>query len=812
MESLVQHLKFAFRYLGRNPAFTLVMVVTLALSIGANTAIFSVANALLLKQLPYPHPERIGIIYARSNSAESSGDRRNIDGEQWELLRDNVPSLVSAVSGLRASGVNLQAGSHVQYLHAGRVSAHYFDVLGLRPMLGRSFSGDEDRPHGSKSTILSYRLWHTVFLNDPNVLGQAVLLKGEPYTIVGVLPQNATTPLNSDLYVPLQPRRDGEGRSTNYSAIMRLRDGSTWPEADAQVNRAWARTERIQRFVKSNPGAQLVYYAVPLQRGQTSKLRPEVQALMLAAGLILLIACANLAGLTLVRMSRSTGEIATRLALGASSWQIQKQLWVENLLLALLGGMAGIAVGFLSLRGLLLLLPENFLPVATVSLDGRVLAFTLFLSLLTSVLFGMLPALTTRKIDLRTAIGSHTVAGAGNVRLRQGLITGEVALTVVLLASAGLLVRTLIHLETMPPGFNANGVITAKVSLDDVRYHDPAAFQKLLDESLAAMKQIPGVQNAAIGLSLPYERALLTAVTVSEGKQVMTNDVYVTPGYFETLQIPVLEGRSFRDLDGPNTQPVVVVNQTFARKFFRGEDPVGKYIKRNNANLSIVGVVADTLLSSAARLNEGSAPLTDEETIYIPASQVDSNSLALVHVWFQPSWIIRTSAPIEGLSGQMQRALASVDPNLPFSGFFSMTDLMASTLAMQRIEVALLSTMASLALVLSAVGIFALVANAVVQRRREIGIRIALGSTIEKAMLDVGSMGVHASTLGLILGLVLCAGVLRAMRTVVYGVGVYDMPTILLVVLTLSLITVVATAMPTLKIASIDPAKTLREE
>ena len=817
MESLVQHLKVAFRYLRRNPAFTVVVVITLALSVGANTAIFSVANALLLRELPYPHPERIAVIYARtSGAAESSGERKNTDGEQWEMLRDNVPSLISAVSGLRPSGVNLQAGSHVQYLHAGRVSAHYFDVLGLHPILGRSFSEDEDRPHGPKAAILSYNLWHTIFGNNPNVLGQAVLLKGEPYTIIGVLPQNATAPLNADIYIPLQPSRDGEGRATNFSAIMRLRDGATWPQADAEINNAWARTERVQRFAKSNPGAQLVYYSVPLQRGQTNTLRPQVLALMLAAGFILLIACANLAGLTLVRMSRSTGEIATRLALGASAWQIQRQLWMENLLLALLGGIAGIAVGFISLRGLLLLLPENFLPVATIYFDSRVLGFTLFLSLLTSVLFGMLPALTTRKIDLRSSIGSRAVTGASNVRLRQALITGEVALSVVLLAAAGLLVRMLIHLETMPPGFNASGVMTAKASLDDIRYHDPAAYRKLLDESLAAMKQIPGVQNAAVGLSLPYERALLTGITLSEGKQagqqVMTNDMYVTPGYFETLQIPVLEGRTFHDLDGPDTQPVVVINQTFARKFFHGEDPVGRYIKRNNTNLSVVGVVADTLLSSAGRLNEGSAPLTDEETIYIPASQVDGRSLSLVHVWFQPSWIVRTSAPVEGLTGQMQRALASVDPNLPFSGFFSMTDLMASTLATQRIEVALLSAMASLALVLSAVGIFALVANAVVQRKREIGIRIALGSTIEKAMLHVGSLGVRASAVGLVLGLVLSAGALRAMRSVLYGVGVYDLPTILLVVLTLSLITIMATAMPTLKIASIDPARTLREE
>jgi macrolide transport system ATP-binding/permease protein len=791
-----------------------VVIFTLALGIGANTAIFSIVNALLLKQLPYAQPERVGTIYARTTGSESSDMRRTIDGEQWELLRDDVPSLLSAVSGMRTSGVNLQAGSHVQYLHEGRVSAHYFDVLALHPIVGRNFSKDEDRRHGPRTAILGYALWRATFGGDPNVPGQAILLKGEPYTIIGVLPENATTPLNADLYTALQPSREGEGQAANFVAIMRLRDGANWQQANAQINRAWARSVRAQRFVKSNPGAQLTYYTVPLQKGETDTLRPQVLALMLAAGLILLIACANLAGLTLVRMLRRTSEIAIRRALGAGRWQIQRQLWIENLLLAIVGGTAGTGVGFLALRGLLLLLPEHFLPVANVPLDSRVLGFTLSLSLLTSVLFGMLPALTTRKVDLRSSIASRAVIGAGSVRLRQGLIAGEVALTVVLLAAAGLLIRTLIHLETMPPGFNPSGVITAKASLDDARYHDPASFRKLLNESLASMREIPGVQNAAVGLTLPYERAMLNSVTLSDGKEagreITTNEVYITPGYFDTLQMPVLAGRAFTARDSPDAQHVVVVNRTFARKFFHGANPVGRYL---NKDMLIVGVVADTVLSSAARLNAGTAPLTREEAIYLPAAQiVDSKFLSMVHIWIQPSWVVRTAGPLEGLTAQMQRALTSADPNLPFSGFYYMKDLMAATLATQRIEVALLATMASLALLLSAVGIFALVANIVAQRTREIGIRIALGSTIRKSMIHIGRSGVGASALGLVVGMMLCAGALRAMRSVLYGVDVYDAPTIVVVVLTLSAVTLVATIAPALRVARIDPARTLREE
>jgi len=809
-DRLGQDLRFGLRMLARNPGFTVTVVLTLALSIGANTAIFSMVNALLLKSLPYSHPERMGTIYTRVTGLGVSDERHHVNGEQWELLRDNVPAPISAVSGIRASGVNLEAGSQVQYVHAGRISAHYLDVLAIHPIIGRNFSDAEDRPHGPKTAILNYGLWRNAFGGNPEILGETVLLKGEPHTIIGVLPEGAIIPLDADLYTALQPSRQGEGTGTNFEDITRLRDGATWEEADAEINRAWSlRTQRYE--LENNPGAGVTYYSVPLQKGETAGLRPQVLTLMLAAGFILLIACANLAGLTLVRVLRRTPEIATRLALGASRWQIQKQLWIENLLLALVGGIAGVAVGFAALRGLLLLLPEHFLPVADVSLDGRVLAFTLLLSLLTSALFGMLPALTTREFDLRSSIASRHSTGGDRLRLRQALITTEVALTVVLLAASGLFVRTLIHLLTLPPGFNPTGVMTARASLDNVRYHDAAAFRKLLNESTSAMRQIPGVQQAAVGMSLPYERSLITGgIAIGDGKEagqkVMADEVYTTPDYFAALQIPVLAGRSFTEADGPDTQRVAIVNEMFVRKFFYGPNAVGRYLDKNTM---IVGVVENVAMAPGIY---PVAPLTSEETMYVPAAQMEARQLSLLHVWFQPSWIVRTSGPVEGLTAQMQRALASADPNLPFSGFYSMRDLLAKTLATQRVEVAFLSAMTALALLLSAVGIFALIANIVTQKTREIGIRLALGSTIRQAMIHIGAPGVRASALGLILGLILCAGALRAMHSVLYGVGVYDAPTLALVILTLGLVTLLATILPTLRIAKIDPAKTLREE
>ncbi len=808
LEMLWLDVRFGWRQLLRNPGFTATAVVTLALSIGANTAIFSIVNALMLKSLPYPHPERMGTVFTRIAGSGTSDERHNVNGEQWELLRDQVPALIAAVSG-GTSGVNLQAGSSVKYVQDGRVSAHYFDVLGIAPELGRNFTEDEDRPHGPPVAILSDGLWRSLLGADRGVVGRAILLKGTAYTVVGVLPAGATTPENADVYTALQPSRNGEGRGTNFDLITRLKDGATWQEADAEINRAWLK--RASRYeLGDNPGAQVSYYSVPLQKGQAAELRPRALALMLAAGFILLIACANLAGLTLVRMMRRSAEVATRLALGASRWQIQRQFWMENLLLALMGGAAGIGMGFVALRGLLLLLPEHYLPVARVGLDGRVLEFTLAVSLLTSVLFGMLPALATRRVDLRWSMASRSLAGTGRQRLRQALIAGEVALTVVLLAGAGLLIRTLVHLETLPPGFNPQGVMTAKASLDDARFHDPAVFNKLLEESTAAMRRIPGVENAAVGLTLPYERTLNDQVALHDGPQagheVQTDMVYVTPGFFETLQMPLLAGRTLAQGDGQGAQQVAVVNRTFAEKFFPGVNPVGHMVDKG---VEIVGVVADVQLSSG--LNPV-APLMSEETMYIPAAQVPPQGLALVHIWFQPSWIVRTAGPVEGLTAQMQRALATAAPNLPFSGFYSMSDLQAKTLAEQRVEVALLSTMAGLALLLSAVGIFALVASLVGQKTREIGIRIALGSPVGRAMVSVGAPGVRAAGLGMAVGLVLCAGALRTMHSVLYGVGVYDARNLAAVVGVLAGVTLLAATAPALRIARIDPARTLREE
>ncbi len=383
----------------------------------------------------------------------------------------------------------------------------------------------------------------------------------------------------------------------------------------------------------------------------------------------------------------------------------------------------------------------------------------------------------------------------------------------VLLAGAGLLIRTLAHLESIPPGFDPHNVIAAKVSLDDARYHDPAAFEQLLSKSVAAMQQIPGVENAAVALSAPYETFINDGVQIPDGKLAGKEDgssfSYITPQYFAALKIPLLSGRAFTDADTATSQPVAIVNSAFGKHFFDDPNPLGRHIQAGKTAYTIVGVVPDVLDQSNMHRD---APIGTEPIYYVPYTQVSPRLLTIVHMWAQPSWIVRTGGPVAGIAGQMQRALTAVDPGLPFSGFYSMQDLLNKQLQIQRIEVTLLGTLAGLALLLSAVGIYALVSNLVVQRTREIGIRIALGSTLAQAMRHMASSGIAAAVAGVGAGLVCSFFVLRVMKGAIYGVKTWDPVTLITVPLVLVAVAAAASLLPALRIARIDPAETLRAE
>jgi predicted permease len=817
-EDLVQDVRYSARQLRRSIGFSLAVVLTLMLAVGVNSAVFSLLDGFLLRALPYPQAERIGVLMSHVEAANPrtgqhlSEEDDSHDGETWELLNANL-NMVTLASWGGTGGVNLQTdsatGNAVRYVHESRVSAHYFDVLGIPPFLGRSFSEEEDRPHGPQAVLLSYALWQSAFHSNAAIIGATIHLKGEAYTVVGVLPGKAIVPGAADLFTPLRPATNGECGGNNCGILMRLKPGATWEQLTAQVI-------HLPKPGYVGSRATAWFYALPMQSYLGGSMRPKVEALMLAVGFVLLIACANLAGLTLVRIAQRNLEVATRMALGASRARVLWQLWIENLVLALVGGAAGLGLALVLIRAARTLLPDEMVPLGGFGLDRRVLAFTATATVLTSLLFGALPALETRKLDLRLALaaGTRAVAG-GSSRIRQWLIGAEVALTVVLLAGAGLLVRTLVHLETLPAGFDATDVMTAKASLTAVRYNDPTTLLRLLDRSLASIQKIPGVEAAAVGLSVPYERGLNYSLAIMDGPQAGRHDgsnlTYVTPEYFSTLRIPLLSGRGFLLSDTSTSQPVAVVNIDFARHFYNSRDAVGRHVQIGIGGISfaIVGVAAS--VQKKPSMYED-APLVTEPVIYLPAAQTPGPVIAAGNLWFQPSWIVRTRGPLPQLTETMQRALAEADPDLPFSGFYSMQDLLDQRLQMQHVEVVLLGVLAGLALLLSSIGIYALVSNLVVQRAREIGIRIALGCTLRRAILQIGSAGAAAAGAGVLAGLALSFFALRVLKSELYGVSTYDQATLVSVPLLLLSIAAVASLLPALRIARIDPAETLRAE
>lgn len=822
----MRSLHFALRQLRKSPGYALAVIVTLALGIGVNTAVFSMVDGFMLRRLPYAEPERIAALMTHVEGSGKGGRWSSEDAshvtDEWRAVRDKASAVTIAASQGQMdntqTGVNLKlgadAGGAARFVHSANVSAHYFEVLGVHPYLGREFTEDESRAGGPKAVILGYDLWQSTFHGDRGMIGRSIDVKGEPYTVVGVLPPNTVTPNgNVSLWTSLHPGENGACQGYDCLILMRLKPGATWEQAQAQLG-------RIEVHPDDYDGVKTAWlYARPLQQYSGSDAKPKVLVLMIVVASILLIACANLAGLALVRISRRTHEIATRLALGASRLDVLSQFWMENLVFAVLGAGVGLAFAEIILTGLKSLLPAGMVPQQGLALDARVLTFTFGATLLTSLLFGALPALVTRRVDLRSsiAVSSYAVAG-GSSRLRKVLIGAEVAMTVVLVAGAGLLVRTLAHLETLPPGFDPRNVITAKASLDDAHYHNAAAFQTLLTKSLDSMKRIPGVENAAMGLSLPYERGLNLGIRIMDGKfagqTYGSSTAYVTPGYFSTLRMPLLAGRDFRENDSAQSEPVTVVNASFAKKYFGETNVLGRHIQLRMGHdaaltMTIVGVVGDVTKAPGI---DPTGPLSTEPVYYVPAAQFPADGLAVAHLWFQPSWIVRTHGSVSGIPEKMERAMAKADPNLPFSGFYSMDDLMKQELQMQRIEVLLLSTLAGLALLLSAVGIYALVSNLVVQRTREIGIRMALGSTIHQAMVEIGSSGMLAAAGGLAVGVGMSFFAVRVLRSEIYGVGMYDPMTLLGAPALLAMIAFIATLLPSMRITRIDPAKTLRAE
>jgi predicted permease len=814
--SMIRDLRFAARQLRKAPGFTATVLCTLALCIGANTAIYSVVDAVLLRPLPYPEPDRLALMVFDAHSARGSSTSDSQDGPTWEAVRDHATLLEPAIDG-QSQGVNLSGTStnagRAEYVKQYSVTAGYFHVMGVPPFLGREFTRTEDAPGGAAVVVLGYPAWQRLFHGDPGAIGKAILLRGEPYTVVGVMPEGFRTQTPADLYTPRRPSNTGEGQGANYTLVARLKPGVTLAAAETQLEVV------AKPVIEHNMGKDVVVHTrlVPMQQGLTADLQSALYGSWAAVGVVLLIGCVNIAGLLLARSAVRAREIATRMAVGASRSAIIRQLLAESLLLALAGGALGMIVGYAGIQGLTALEAEGINYWHPVTLNWRVMLAMLGVSLVTSLIFGLAPAFATSRVDLRSVLveGGRGAAGGSRHWSRRALIVAEVALSLMLLIDAGLLVRTLERLEGLRPGFDPHNVMSASLSLQDARYQTGTAVNKLYDESLRRIRQSPEVEAAGIGLTLPYQRPLNMGFKVADGPNADGKDkpmdfIYVTPGYLEALRIPLVSGRVISEADRAGTEGVVVINEAFARRFLKDQEPVGSHLKMGGELSRIVGVVGDTQQHSGIGWY---GPMSATPTVYTPAAQESDKFFQLIHTWFSPKWVVRTrSTPGPALQHSIEAAVQAIDPLLPFAKFESLEDVQYSAFKSQRYQATIFSTLAGLAMFLAAIGLFGLISHSVTERTREMGIRMALGSSIARAMWTVIRPAVWLTLFGVGAGAILAQWSTALVKDLLFGVPAGDPTTFLLVSAALLVVALLASAIPSLRLLRLDPAVTLRAE
>jgi predicted permease len=809
VETTARDVRFALRMLGKSPAFALTAVLTLALAIAVNTAVFSVVDAVLLKPLPYPEPGRLAMVTTTIRAGGGVDEDTSQNGATWLMIRDRARTIEPAVYSTWPAGVNVVASGRASYAQQQRVGAGFFRVLGVAPVIGREFNADEDRTGGPATAILSNALWHAMFNGDPSVIGTTLVVRGEAATIVGVMPAGFQSGTEADLWTPLRPGTTGEGEGENYAILARLRSGIDWAQADAEVQHIGG---DIARQRGAAPGSSIGLSLQPLQRGMTASLRNPLLMLWWAVGIALLIACVNLAGLLLARASARSREIATRMALGSGRAAVIRQFLVESVVLAAAGWIAGIALGAIALEALKALAADAFQIWQPVSVDGRAAAIAAALSFGASVLFGIAPAYHATRIDLQAALidaGGRAVAGRAALWPRRVLIVGQVALGVVLLIGAGLLVRTFLHLRHLDPGFDARGVVTASVSLQDARYRTAARVSQLFDETLTRVSQTPGVEAAGVSLGLPYERILNLGFRHLDGPAEgrMTSATYVAGDFFRALRIPIRAGRTFDARDRADAPGVVVVNDTFARQYFDAASPLGQRIAFAGREREIIGLAVDVQVRPGWGHN---GPIAAMPLAYIPLAQATDGFLRLVHGWFSPTFVVRAAAGTDSVAA-LRRAVDATDPLLPFARVRSMEQVRNASLAQQRFLMVLLAGLAVAAVLLAAVGIHGLIATTVVERTREMGIRMALGATMGQAMRSIAVPGVLLAFGGTAIGTFASLGFARLLRHFLWGVRATDPVTFLAVGAILLAVASVASFGPALGVLRLDPVKALRD-
>ncbi|HEX8650253.1 MAG TPA: ABC transporter permease [Pyrinomonadaceae bacterium] len=821
METLWHDLSYGFRMLWKNPGFTITAVLSLAIGIGANSAIFSVTNALLLRPLPYRDAERLVILWNRSPGLNVAQDWFS-PGQYLDVKTQN--HVFDEVAMTIGGSFNLTGQGTPERVDGARVSSSLFSLLGAQAKLGRVFNTQEDGAGKPTVVILSNGFWQRRFGSDPEIIGKTLTLNGNSFTIVGVMTQDFSLDKEvmpavngiekADVLLPLpmsESDRTDRGHE-DYNIFARLKAGVTRAQAQAEMD---VIAERMKQQYPENypPSGGLTISVVPLLEQVVGDIRLALYVLFGAVGFVLAVACANVANLLLSRAAVRQKEIAIRTAVGASRPRILRQLLTESVLLALMGGLCGLGIALLSVKLLRVFGPENIPRLDEIGVDGRVLAFTFFIALMTGIIFGLVPALRASSVDLNEVLkeggrssGAPGALGLGQHQIRRLLIITEVALSLILLVGAGLLVRSYQRIASASPGFNPHNVLSLRLSLPASKYGTPESITDFYRQASERIRSLPGVESVGTTYSLPMSTVafawepIIVEGYVSKTAQdfIISNTRIVNPDYFRTMEIPLLKGRYFNEHDRKGEPEAVIVNEAMAERFWPNEDPIGKRLQQKGKPDSwrtVVGIITDSKQYSV----EKEPPIT----VYYPFEQYIARNMYL---------LVRTTSDPSPMTAAITKEIQVLDAELPVFDVHTMEQRLYDSLARQRFSMLLLGVFAAFSMTLAAIGIYGVMTYWVNQRTHEIGIRMALGAQPFNILQLVIRQSLILVSVGLVLGLAGAFALTRVMSSLLFGISATDRLTFVLVSLLLGSIALVASYIPARRAAKVDPMVALRHE
>jgi putative ABC transport system permease protein len=825
MGSLISDLRHSIRLLIKSPGFTVIAIAALALGIGANTAIFSVVNTVLLQPLPYPEPDRIMRIQRVYKSGDVSSSTSIPKFMAWKNANQTFESM--AVYDFAGPGMSLGSGDRPQQVKGIHVSEQYFRVFGVTPAQGRTFTPQEDQPGGPKAALVSYALWQNRFGSDPALVGKPIILGGDPYTVVGILPASFRPDPPADVFIAIQPDPNSTNQGHYLLTAGRLKPGISMQAANANMKVA---ADRFRTTNQALIGPDESAGVMPLRDSLVGDVRLPLLILVGAVSFVLLIACANVANLLLARAAARQREIAIRTAIGASRGRLVRQLLTESLMLGLLSGLAGFVLGAWGVRALLALSPGNLPRIndeqhaASIvsALDWRVLAFTIGVSLLTGILFGLFPAVHVSRMDVNSALketSGRSGTGLKQNRVRSLLVISEMALAVILLTCAAMMIRTFLGLRSAQPGFDAHNVITMQTSLTGGKYDTTAKGENMIRQALQRIESLPGVQSAAATVMLPIEGGIdlpfiIDGRPLDKGNPFHGDEQwrFVTAHYFKAFSIPLMRGRAFDERDTGKSERVVIINQAFAKKYWPNDDPLGKTMGVGKGLGADFAEPSRQIVGIVGNVRENGFSGTDQPVMYVPQGQITDGLTKLANGVIPLSWAIHTATDPSTLSVAIQHEFLAVDGQLPVAKIRTMQQVIAESSARQNFNTLLLTIFAGLALLLAAIGIYGLMSYTVEQRMQEFGIRLALGAATRDMLGMIVRQGMLLAGVGLTIGLGAAYWLAQLLAKVLVGIQAKDPVAYTAVAVTLISVALFATVIPGLRATKVDPLNALRYE